>query len=42
MAIVNFRQRSVNDNIEDALNIGTLMKEGDLTNSEIVYLIHLR
>lgn len=42
MAIVNFRQRSVNDNIEDALNIGTLMKEGDLTNSEIVHLKQIR
>lgn len=38
MAIVNFRHRSVNDSIEDALSIGQVMKEGDLTNEEIVFL----
>lgn len=38
MAIVNFRHRSVNDGIEDALSIGQVMKEGDLTNEEIVFL----
>lgn len=42
MAIVNFRSRSVNDSIEDALSIGMLMKEGDLTNEEIVYLKRIR
>lgn len=42
MAIVNFRQRSVHDGIEDALNIGTLIKEGDLTNEEVIYLKKIR
>lgn len=35
---MNFRHRSVNDSIEDALSIGQVMKEGDLTNEEIVFL----
>lgn len=40
MPIANFRHRS--DSIEDNLSIGTLMKEGDLTNDEIVYLKKIR
>ena len=38
MDIVNFRHHSVNDGLEDALNIGMLMKEADLTNEEIVFI----
>lgn len=34
---MNFKQRA-SDLFEDSLSIGTLMKEGDLTNDEIVFL----
>lgn len=37
MAITNFKHR-VSDSFEDALSIGTIMKEGDLTNEEVVFL----
>lgn len=37
MAITNFRRRAV-DSIEDKLSIGSLIKEGELNNEEVVFL----
>lgn len=41
MAILNFRNR-ISDTFEDALSIGTIMKEGDLTNEEVVRLKRIK
>ena len=41
MAIVNFRRR-VSDSIEDKLSIGSIMKAGELTNEEVIYLKKIR
>ena len=41
MAIVNFRRRA-SDSIEDKLSIGSIMKAGELTNEEVIYLKKIR